>query len=59
MATNPGAPEPDIIRPQAPPETPAPAGPAESPSPSTPEIAPDQPDFDQPDRSPSECPPGL
>ncbi len=56
MATQPGAPEPDIIRPQSPPERPVSPTPGESPTPSIPEIAPDQPDFDQPDTSPPEFP---
>lgn len=56
MATQPGAPEPDIIRPQSPPESPFPGTPGETPLPTGPEIVPDQPDFDQPDVSPPEFP---
>jgi len=59
MATQPGAPEPDIVRPQSQPERPAPAEPAEPPSPGGPEILPDHPDFDQPDTSPPEIPGAL
>lgn len=56
MATQPGAPEPDIVRPQSPPERPAPADPGERPQPGGPEILPDQPDFDRPDSYPPEIP---
>jgi hypothetical protein len=56
MVTQPGAPEPDIIRPQSPPERPTPRYPGESVPPPLPEVAPDQPDFGQPDTSPPEIP---
>jgi hypothetical protein len=56
MATQPGAPEPDIIQPQAPPETPAPIRPDEAPSPGDPTVLPDQPDTDCPGETPPELP---
>ncbi|MGF7204088.1 hypothetical protein GGQ82_003169 [Sphingobium olei] len=57
MATQPGAPEPDIIRPQSPPETPAPNRPDETPLPNDPTILPGQPDLDNPGQAPQELPP--
>ncbi len=59
MATQPGAPEPDIIQPQAPPEWPAAPQPNEEPVPEDPTIPPDQPDIDRPGETPPELPPGL
>jgi hypothetical protein len=59
MATQPDTPEPDIIRPQSPPETPAPNFPGEAPYEEPPEIAPEQPDIDFPDSAPIECPGDL
>lgn len=63
MATQPdsepiGIPPPDIIQPQSPPETPAPSTPDETPAGEPPEVEPTRPDYDQPDRSIPELPPG-
>jgi len=63
MATRPDTapdilPPPDRINPQSPPEAPAPDAPQETPAGQPPEILPDSPDFDQPDRTLPELPPG-
>lgn len=56
MATTPGAPPPDTITPQSPPERPLVPEPVEDPFRQPPEIVPEQPDIDQPDIGPGECP---
>ena len=57
MATQPGAPGPDIIQPQSPPETPVPIRPEEPPLPDAPTVLPDQPDIANPGVAPIELPP--
>ncbi len=62
MATQPniapdGVPPPDRIDPQSPPEAPTPSTPDETPAGEPPEIVPNNPDYDQPDRSVPELPP--
>ncbi|ANI76477.1 MULTISPECIES: hypothetical protein [Sphingobium] len=62
MATQPdpepiGVPPPDTIQPQSPPESPPPSTPDETPGGEPPGFVPNQPDYDQPDRSIPELPP--
>ena len=62
MATQPdptpaAVPPPDRIQPQSPDEMPAPERPAETPMTEPDEITPVSPDYDQPDRAPTELPP--
>ena len=61
MATDPGAPRPDIDRPDvAPAETPVPNDPGQPGAPEAPEDAPGQaPDYDMPDQGPVEMPSPL